>query len=257
MCWVDDAWGGPRAEAMRLRTRAIVLRRVPWGDSSWIAHVLSEEQGALGLIARGARRAGSPFAGRLEPLTLNEYVVSWKDGRDLQSLVQAELLDGRENLGRDLARNAEAHACLEVADRFARHEGEGATLFPLLEEALTRLDRGISFQGSLAAFLARLCEDQGWALAVSHCAQCGADDIPEIPVLTAAAGGFLCRACGMASHQRPLSLRLARALRGEELPDLEATEARALEQVWYEHLFRQTQTRPHLPARAWLAEATA
>ena len=93
-------------------TRAVILRRIPFGDTSWILHAFTADEGAVSLMARGARRPGSPMAGAVEPLGLSEIVVSVKPGRDLQTLSQATAVSQREGLRRDLAATAGAMLCV-------------------------------------------------------------------------------------------------------------------------------------------------
>ena len=86
-----------------VRTSAVVLRRIPFGETSWIVHALTESDGAMGMMARGARRKGSPLASGVEPLTLSELVVAVKPGRELQNLTQASPLESHPGLALDLS----------------------------------------------------------------------------------------------------------------------------------------------------------
>ncbi len=58
---------------------ALLLRALPFSDSSLILHVLTKNHGRISLMARGARRAKSPFRASLMPLYhLN---VRWREPR--------------------------------------------------------------------------------------------------------------------------------------------------------------------------------
>ncbi|HXP91291.1 MAG TPA: DNA repair protein RecO [Fibrobacteria bacterium] len=243
-----------------LRLRAVVLRRIPYGDTSWILHVFSREQGSVGLMARGARRPKSPFAGALEPLGLSELEVVAKPGRDLQTLSQASALDSRDGLRADLAASAAAMVCAETVLRLVREPGEHPGVFAALEEAISGLDRSGYAPAPLWRFLGRFSEEMGWALAVDHCAQCGSEEIPPTPVLSLPQGGFLCRSCGPRSHEHPLPLRVCGALRAaacgvpfDQEPWTRA-ECDGLEDLWFEHLLRHAQSRPRLETRQFLSE---
>ena len=50
-----------------LRTEAIVLRSIRYGEADRILHLYTPDHGRLGAIAKGARRARSRFGARLEP----------------------------------------------------------------------------------------------------------------------------------------------------------------------------------------------
>lgn len=237
----------------------MILRRIPYGDTSWILHAFSLQDGPIGLLARGARRAGSPFAGTLEPLSEAEIVVSVRPGRDLQTLSQASTVELHEGLRRDLAASAAGMVCAETVLRFVREPGGHPGIYRELARALGLLDAGYS-AAPLWRFLGRFSEEMGWALAVDHCAQCGMEDIPPAPVLSLPHGGFLCRECGIRSHAHPLSPERAAILRAcaanETLPELacDRGEMDAIEDTWFEHIERNAHLRPRMESRQFLSE---
>ncbi len=238
-------------------TRAVILRRIPFGDTSWILHAFTADEGAVSLMARGARRPGSPMAGAVEPLGLSEFVVSVKPGRDLQTLSQATPVSQREGLRRDLAATAGAMLCAEVVLRMAREPGAHHGIFAVLEEALSDFDTRGFREPILWRFLSRFCEEMGWALAVDHCAHCGTEDLASDPVLSLPHGGFLCRACGTLSHEQHLHPLFAEALRESARGaqgEWSRAECERVEELWFEHLFRHSQQRPRLESRQFLSE---
>ena len=50
-----------------LKTEAIVLRSIRYGEADRILHLYTAKRGRVGAIAKGARRPKSRFGGRLEP----------------------------------------------------------------------------------------------------------------------------------------------------------------------------------------------
>ena len=66
--------------------RGIIFRLYPYSDTSLIFHVLSRELGLISLIAKGARRLNSSFAGKLDLFYLCrfEFIPSRKS--DLHTL---------------------------------------------------------------------------------------------------------------------------------------------------------------------------
>lgn len=59
---------------------AILIRRNRWSETSWIVTWLTRDQGKISTMARGARRASSPHAGKLDLFYKAEisYAVSRK-----------------------------------------------------------------------------------------------------------------------------------------------------------------------------------
>jgi len=212
----------------------------------------------MGMMARGARRRGSPLASGVEPLTLSELVVAVKPGRELQNLTQASPLASHPGLARDFERQATALACAEAVVRFVREDGAAPGLFHLLRATLAELDLGGACAPPYWRFLTGLADELGWGLALEHCAQCGSDDVGRSRVVSAAAGGFLCPACARSSHDHPLSESVTAVLRGASRgndPPGESGEASTIEDILYEHLCRHAGVRPRLDARELLRSA--
>lgn len=216
----------------------------------------------MGIMARGARRAGSALASGVEPLTLSELVVSVKPGRELQNLVQASPLESHPHLNREIERQTTALACAEATLRFVRESGAVPGVFDLLRTSLDDLEAGAACAPALWRYLAGMADELGWGLALDHCAQCGSDDVGDSLAVSAAAGGFLCRACAIASHTPSLSPLVAVLLRqtGSPAPltfPSDLRDADDIEDILYDHLCRHAGIRPRLEARSLLRTVRA
>lgn len=123
-----------------IKTRAIVLHRFPYSDSSWIVKALTEETGTVSFIVKGGKRKDSPFRGALDPLALCEIVYRENPNTELQFLKEASIINWHPHLREDLLALAKAQVMAEIVLRYAPAgvplEGE----FSLLEEALATLD---------------------------------------------------------------------------------------------------------------------
>src|SRR3954469_19269402 len=53
-----------------VKTQAVVLRSIRYGEADRIVHLYTPMRGRVGAIAKGARRARSRFGGRPEPFFL-------------------------------------------------------------------------------------------------------------------------------------------------------------------------------------------
>lgn len=123
-----------------IKTRAIVLHRFPYSDSSWIVKALTEETGTVSFIVKGGKRKDSPFRGALDPLALCEIVYRENPNTELQFLKEASVINWHPHLRENLLALAKAQVMAEIVLRYAPAgiplEGE----FALLEEALAALD---------------------------------------------------------------------------------------------------------------------
>src|SRR6478735_2972826 len=94
-----------------VKTEAVVLRSISYGEADRILHLYTPHRGRVGAIAKGVRRARSRFGGRLEPFFRANLVLH--EGRsDLMTVTAAETVDGFARLRADgPALDAAARAC--------------------------------------------------------------------------------------------------------------------------------------------------
>ena len=119
-----------------LKSRAIVLHRFPYSDSSWIVKALTEESGIVSFIVKGGKRKESPFRGALDPLALSEVVFRQNPNTELQFIKEATLLDWRKDLRNDLLSTAKAQVMTEMIMRYAPQGVPLQEEFERLEQAL-------------------------------------------------------------------------------------------------------------------------
>lgn len=108
---------------MIIRTDAIVLRGMNYGETSRILTLFTRCHGIIGAIAKGARRPGSRFGSTLQPLSVIQAVYYYKAERDLQLLTEAAHSVRLTHLGGDLDRTTLAMRAAERV-RSLLHETE-------------------------------------------------------------------------------------------------------------------------------------
>jgi DNA repair protein RecO (recombination protein O) len=86
----------------------IVLRTRPLTETSIIVHWLTPQAGRIATVARGARRARSPFLGKLDLFYLADFSFSRSRSSDLHTLREVRLHDTRNALREDLRRLRQA-----------------------------------------------------------------------------------------------------------------------------------------------------
>ncbi len=74
-----------------LRTKAIVLSRVNYGEADRIMQIITPEQGKLGVIAKGVRREKSKLAGGIELLAICDLTLH--QGKGELAIVTSARLD--------------------------------------------------------------------------------------------------------------------------------------------------------------------
>ena len=177
-----------------LKTEAIVLRGIRYGEADRILHLYTPERGRVSAIAKGVRRAKSRFGGRLEPFfRLN--LVLYQGKSDLMTVTSAETLAGHPRLREHgAALDGAARACDAVSRMFGEGEPH-AGVYHLLSNELALLDREPvrATRANALAFRLKLLLAAGFAPHLASCASCGEPE--HLVGFSGAAGGVVCGAC--------------------------------------------------------------
>jgi len=185
-----------------IRDHALLLRCIPYSETSFICHFLTPEHGRISLMAKGARRAKSSFRGALA--SLHPLSITWREGRTgmgtltdihrgLPLLNEAKSLAGLEllSMASGLFQEGDPHGYAELLQAItmlgSRHESEGlcAAAWLLLHEA-------------------------GWIGDLSHCWHCG-EDVDGAQAMHWKSSQLLCLSCGGGDN---VSAGLRRSMHG-------------------------------------------
>jgi DNA repair protein RecO (recombination protein O) len=177
-----------------LKTEAVVLRSIRYGEADRILHLYTPRHGRLGAIAKGVRRARSRFGARLEPFFHTRMVLH--EGRgDLHTVTSADTIEPHGPL-REHAEtlDAAARACDAVARLFESTEPHPEVFTLLVNElALLNADPRHARPANGLAFRLKLLLAAGILPQLASCAACGE---PEgLSGFSPAAGGVVCSSC--------------------------------------------------------------
>ena len=179
-----------------VKTEAVVLRSIRYGEADRVLHLYSQDRGRIGAIAKGARKPKSRFGGRLEPFFRLDLILH--EGRsDLMTVTAATTLDGYPRLrSSGPALSAGARACDAVL-RLLDAAEPNQPAYSLLCRYLALLDdptepRGASLEAALS-FRLKLALVAGFAPELASCARCG--EAGQLAGFSGAAGGVVCAGC--------------------------------------------------------------
>jgi DNA repair protein RecO (recombination protein O) len=178
-----------------LKTEAIVLRSLRFGEADRILHLYTPNRGRIGAIAKGVRKTRSRFGGRLEPFFRLNLLLH--EGRsDLLTVTGAETVAPYARLRADRAAlDCAGRACDAVA-RLFDSDDPNPPVFHLLANELALLDADPAANATLAnqlAFRLKLLVAAGLAPQLSACASCGERE--HLSGFSGVAGGVVCGAC--------------------------------------------------------------
>ncbi len=178
-------------------TSAIVLKRIPYGDSDLIVTFWSLDRGKITLLAKGAKKSRKRFAGILEPFTILQIVG--KPGKGLPLLLEAQALETFPQIRSQVMKTAVASYWAEILLLWMEADHPQKRVYALLAVMLQELDR---FQGSIELlnmyFQIHFLELCGLGPDFVHCIHCNneiASDGRPVRNIDLAKGGFLCAEC--------------------------------------------------------------
>jgi DNA repair protein RecO (recombination protein O) len=216
-----------------VKTEAIVLRSIRYGEADRILHLYTARTGRVGAIAKGARRPRSRFGGRLEPFFRLDLMLH--EGRgELLTVTGVSTVDGYPRLrSSGPALGAGARACDAVL-RLLDSAESNPPAYNLLCRYLAMLDapdpeRAASLE-TMLAFRLKLALAAGFSPELASCARCG--EAEHLTGFSGAAGGVVCSGCEAGSF--PLSESAHRFLVeaiAKPLTEAPAAEAPALRQA--------------------------
>lgn len=122
----------------QLRTSAIILRRIEYGEADRILTLITPDAGKLSLMAKGVRRAKSKLAGGIELFSTSE--ITYMPGRgSVGTLVSARLQKHYGDITKDIDRTMLGYELIKLLDKVTEDEPE-AEYYTLLEGAFEALN---------------------------------------------------------------------------------------------------------------------
>ncbi|EAU55955.1 DNA repair protein RecO [Mariprofundus ferrooxydans] len=165
----------------------LLLRRIPFSETSLICHILTAGHGRITVMARGARRPKSIFRATLAPLY--RLHITWRPGRSgmgtLTDISRGEQLVDESRMLPALELIAVSSTLFQDGDPHGYHE---------LHEALSLLADRHADEGQCAALWLML-ERAGWLGDLSHCWLCGDMIAADVPMQWQHAH-LVCEHCG-------------------------------------------------------------
>jgi len=143
-------------------TEAILLRRIRFGESSYVLVWLSPAHGKIRTAARGTARKDSKLRGRLDLFYHAEVQFSAGRKSDLHALRELKLIETWEGLRGNYARLLAASYFAELCDLLSEPAHAAPELFDLLRRALGHLCDNDPSRRSVEFFESEACRVLGF-----------------------------------------------------------------------------------------------
>jgi len=193
------------------KSEAIVLRVVPWSETSMVVTLFTRDFGKVSAIAKGARRLRSPFESSLDLLAKSQIVFIQKSNDTLDLLTESKL-ERRFRSGQiALLPLYCGYYVAELMLVLNEERQKASQLYDVVDRTLVDLDEGHSAAEVVLRFEMQVLRLLGHLPTFHLCASCGNPVQSERDgpgaLLGIAAGGVLCAEC-VPGQQHVLRVRI-------------------------------------------------
>jgi DNA repair protein RecO (recombination protein O) len=151
---------------------AIILRVKEFGESDLLVSCLTQEEGRLRGVAKGARRSRKRFANCLDLFCLVNLEYAARRHGDLYLLHSCKLIQGFPRLRTDYTALTLASHMVEITERLFPPGVKDKEVFELLKRSFVRLDAGGPAGLVRAVFEARAMAHGGYGINTEACCVC-------------------------------------------------------------------------------------
>lgn len=176
------------------QTEAIVLRTFNVGEQDKIVAFFSKEQGIIKGVAKGARKFGNRFGSSLEPLSLIKVYYYEKEGKELVTISNCDLIESFFELQNDLDTSFTVSYFAELIEEFSPSRDKNDKLYRLLLSLLRTLKKGGDLNFLTRYFEAWILKINGVLPDLSRCKKCH-KILTQSGWLSPKKDGVLCDSC--------------------------------------------------------------
>lgn len=157
-----------------IKTEAIVLRKINFGDSSRIALFYTKDFGKISGIIKGARSSKSKIGSMVDTINLLQLVLYKKDAREIQLISEVDLIKHFSHIKDDFQKLKYANAIIELLITMTSENEHNIKLFDGTVRILTLLDStDENPQFLFVKYFFFFLKEIGYEFQIEHCNVCG------------------------------------------------------------------------------------
>ncbi|MGE5401659.1 MAG: DNA repair protein RecO [Ignavibacteriales bacterium] len=181
-----------------VKTEAIVLNKMNYGETSKIATFFTRDYGKLSGIIKGARTPKSSMGIKIDIFNHVQIVVYKKHNSELQLISQAELISYYPRLKENLNKLKYANAVLELVQVLTMEEEAHPKLYRGIIRILSLFESSNQNPGVLLIrFIIFLLKEVGYELQLEQCSICEREIMPgQEKYSFNFERGIVCDSCG-------------------------------------------------------------
>ncbi len=179
------------------KAEAIILRARKQGETSKVLTLYTREFGKMSAMAKGSRGIRSKYLGALETFNYVSLVLYKKEGRGMQYLSDASIIEPFSSIHSTLGKMALAAVPCEIIDKSEEDDHSHPEQFQLLLNTLTALEKNASgLRNIIRAFQVHYISMAGFEPRLQSCHFCGKTEVDDVNFLSVEHGLYSCNHCG-------------------------------------------------------------
>lgn len=155
------------------QSEAVVLRTSPCGEQDKLVTLFARDRGILRGVAKGARKFSNRFGSSLEPLSIVRAFYYEKEGRELVTVSNCDLLESFFDAQRDPRAARTLAYFSELVEEVSPVHARDDHLYRLLTTVLRCVAAGGDLEFLAAYFEAWYLDLNGFLPALGRCRGCG------------------------------------------------------------------------------------
>ena len=182
------------------KTRAIVLKSINLSESDRIITFMTENNGKVKCIAKGARKIKNRFWGALEPMSLIHLIYFGKENQSLFRLNHTDIIESFHTIRDDFSKLYTGVYFIDLIDSLILEGHRERKIFSLLYQSLAALNKQSEFESLHRLFEIRLLSLSGYTPQLEHCVFC--KKLPERGMISFSYthNGIFCNYCSSKSR---------------------------------------------------------
>ena len=176
---------------MQLKVKGIVISETPYGETSKILNVLTEDFGLIGVISKGSRNVKNKLRGVSNKMNYCEYIINYKDN-GLSTMIEGNTIKSFKNIYANMKMAAYSFYIMDLVYQVIK-ENNDKEIFNILESSLIKIDDGLSPELISIIVELKLLKYLGVMINLDSCVNCGnKNDFLTIDIEN---GGLICKNC--------------------------------------------------------------
>lgn len=196
----------------KIATRAIILRRVAYGEADWIVTFFSRDHGRMSGMAKAARKSIKRFGSGLEPGAIAQVIFTVHPRSDLVRLEESSVVVSTTKIMGSLERIEAMSEAVRLALSFLKDHQPAVDKFDLLENYLTLVGQTDPQTAMRHSFELKWLKYAGYEPMLASCVSCGCAEEGDAG-FSFHGGGMVCRDCGQVQQSAyPLPKQMREAM---------------------------------------------